>query len=308
MKETPTVRKAKYSINFPLLSMALPGIIFLFCFAYLPMFGIIIAFKNYKYDKGIFFSEWVGWDNFKFLFATNEALQATYNTLLMNTLFIVFGTIAAIILALMLNEIKNKVINVVFQSALFFPYLLSWVIVSYMVYAVLDANLGLINKLLIQIGINPIQWYTEAKYWPGILTLVTLWKGAGYTSIIYLSGMLGISHDYYEAARIDGANKWQQITRITLPLITPLITIMTLMAIGRIFYADFGLFYTVPRDIGFLRDTTEVIDTYVYRMFRATGDTGMASAAGFYQSVVGFVLVFGSNWIVKKINSDNSLF
>ncbi len=294
--------------NGALISMTLPGMIFLFCFAYLPMFGILIAFKDYKYSKGILGSDWVGFNNFAYLFGTRDAWQITFNTLYLNTLFIILGTIASIGLALLMNEVRNKWLNKIFQSTFFFPYLLSWVVVSYMTYALLNVEYGLINKIIAFFGFDAIEWYTKAQYWPAILVIVNIWKGAGYVSLIYLAGMLGISQEYYEAAKMDGANKLQQIRYITVPLIVPLITFMTLLAIGRIFYADFGLFYNVTRDSGMLYPVTDVIDTYVFRMLRTVGDIGMASAAGFYQAVVGFILVLGSNWVVRRIDEEKSLF
>ncbi|MCD9024875.1 ABC transporter permease [Cohnella silvisoli] len=288
--------------------MTLPGVLALFCFAYMPMFGAIIAFKSFNVEKGIWGSEWAGFDNFRYLFASSDAWRITYNTLYLNALFIVFGLIISVGLALLMNEIKNRWMNRFYQSALFFPYLLSWVVVGYIGFTLLSTDNGLVNKWLAYSGAEPIQWFAEPKYWPVILVLVNSWKIAGYYSIIYLAGMLGISNDFYEAARIDGASKWQQIRSITLPLLVPIITVMTLLQIGRIFYADFGLFYNVTRDTGLLYETTDVIDTYVFRMLRTVGDIGMASSAGFYQAIVGLLLVVLSNYVVRRIDKDNALF
>ncbi|TBL80031.1 sugar ABC transporter permease [Paenibacillus thalictri] len=288
--------------------MTLPGVLILFCFAYLPMFGIIIAFKDYKFDKGIVGSEWVGLKNFKYLFSSEDAWRITFNTLFLNAMFIVFGLIAAVGIALLMNEVKVRWLNKLFQSALFFPYLLSWVVMGYLVFALLKMENGLVNSALAAVGLEPVQWYVDAAKWPALLVLIMLWKTAGYYSVIYLAGMLGISQEYYEAAKIDGASKWQQIIHITLPLLVPIMTIMTLLQIGRIFYADFGLFFNVTRDTGLLYSTTDVIDTYVFRMLRTVGDVGMASAAGFYQAVVGFILVLLANLIVRKIDKNNALF
>ncbi len=290
-----------------LLAMTMPGMALLLVFSYFPMFGLIIAFKDYKYSQGLWGSKWVGFNNFNYLFATKDVWRVTFNTLFLNGLFIISTLVCAICLALFMYEVKKKIFNVLFQSSFFLPYLLSWVLVGYFVYAILTTD-GLLNRLLEGFGIEGVSWYTSPGYWPFILVLVSVWKGAGYMSLIYLAGMLGINSEYYEAARIDGANRWHQIIYVTLPLIMPVVTIMVLLQIGRIFYADFGLFYNVTRDSGMLYPTTDVIDTYVFRMLRKIGDFGMASAAGFYQSIVGFALVFISNLIVRKVDKDSSLF
>ncbi|MCX7709332.1 MAG: ABC transporter permease subunit [Clostridia bacterium] len=288
--------------------MALPGLLAIFIFSYLPMFGVIIAFKEYRVADGIIGSRWCGFDNFKYLFSTRDAWNITYNTIFLNALFIITGTIGGIILALLVNEVKNKWLVKFYQSALFLPYFISWVIVSYFVYALLSFDMGIVNKILISMGIEPIQWYNEPGLWPAILVAVNLWKNVGYGCLIYLAGIMGIDGDLYEAATIDGANKMQQIIKITIPLLSPLIITLTLMSIGRIFFADFGLFFNVTFDTGTLYSTTNVIDTYVFRSLRFSGDVGMASAAGFYQAFVGFILVSLSNLVVKKINPDRALF
>ncbi|GGE02496.1 ABC transporter permease [Paenibacillus nasutitermitis] len=290
-----------------LLFMTLPGMMFLFIFNYIPMFGLLIAFKDYKYSQGILGSKWVGFDNFKFLFATEDVWRVTFNTLLLNGLFIICGLVFSVALALLMYEVKNRVLSMFYQSTYFLPYLLSWVLVGYFAYAMFTTE-GFANQIMSWFGLESISWYTSPEYWPFILVLVSIWKTAGYTSIIYLAGMLGINTEYYEAAKLDGASKWQQVISITLPLLMPVITIMLLLQIGKIFYADFGLFYNVTRDSGMLYSTTDVIDTYVFRMLRKIGDFGMASAAGFYQAIVGFVLVFISNLIVRKVDKDSALF
>lgn len=297
----------KAKIDGALLLMALPGILLIFVFSYLPMGGLVIAFKNYTFKKGIFGSDWVGLKNFEFLFATEDAWTITYNTLFLNALFIFTGLIISIGLALIMNEVKKRWVNSIVQSVLFFPYLMSWVVVSYIVYALLTSS-GLVNQWLQWFGIDPILFYQKPAYWPLILTIVYLWKNCGYLSIIYLAAILGINSEYYEAANIDGANKLKQIWYITLPLLMPIIIIMVLLQLGKIFYADFGLFYNVTGDSGMLYSTTDVIDTYVFRMFRMLGDVGMSSAAGFYQAIVGFVLVLVSNLIVRKIDKEKALF
>jgi len=293
--------------NKALLLLTIPGVLYLFVMAYLPMGGIVIAFKDYNYVDGIFGSKWIGLKNFEFLFLSQDAWRITRNTLMMNGLFIVFTTIFAILVALAMNEIRSKFLNRFIQSTLFLPYLLSWVIVSYLVYAMLTTK-GFLNSVLVSLDFAPVNWYMEPRFWPYILTIATVWKVTGYNSIIYLASIIGINPEFFEAAKLDGANKFQQIRYITMPFLIPVITILTLLSIGKIFYADFGLFYSVTRDLGHLYPVTDVIDTYVFRMLRTVGDVGMASAAGFYQAVVGFVLVLVFNYIVRKIDKDNALF
>ena len=288
--------------------MALPGVILLFIFAYLPMAGLVIAFKDYRFVDGIFGSAWVGFDNFRFLFGTDTAWRITRNTLLMNTVFIVTGTVASLTIAILMNEIYTNGMSKYYQTMLFFPYFISWVIVSYFVFAFLNGNNGVANQFLTNLGVERISWYRSPEYWPGILTLANLWNGVGFGSIIYLAGILGIQPVYFEAAKIDGANKWQQIRYITLPLLLPLVIILVLLAIGRIFNADFGLFFFVPRDNALLYSTTDVIDTFVYRSLVELGDISMAAAAGFYQSAVGFLMVVLANWFVRQVDPENSLY
>jgi len=293
-----------------LLLMMTPGLLLLLVFNYAPMVGLIIAFKNYRAYQGLLGSAWVGLQNFQYLFGTSDAWHITYNTLLMNGLFIITVLVGSIVIALLLNEVRDSGgwLPRFYQSTLFVPYVLSYVLISYFVFALLSADSGLIDKLLTQIGLPAVDWYSSAEPWRVILTLVNLWKNAGFWSIVYLAGMLAISPEYYEAARIDGASKWVQIRSITLPLLLPLIIINLLLSIGRIFYADFGLFYQVPQNSGLLYSTTDVIDTYVFRSLTVTGNVGMAAAAGFYQAVVGFTLVVLSNWVVRRIDPDRALF
>lgn len=297
-----------------LILMALPGLAYLVINNYLPMLGVTIAFKEIDYSrKGLFNllfrNEWIGFKNFEYLFKTNDAYIITRNTILYNGGFIILNTVAAIAVAIVLNEIRNRFASRLYQSLILLPYLISMVIVGYLVLSLLNVENGFMNKTVLpMLGIEPISWYSEPAYWPYILTLVNLWKNIGYLCIIYLAAIVGINHEYYEAAIIDGANKWQQITRITVPLIAPTITIMVLLAVGRIFYSDFGLFYQVPLNSGALKSTTDVIDTYVYRGLMTLGDIGMSSAAGLYQSAVGFVLILLSNWLVRRRSRDQALF
>ncbi len=296
--------------NATLLLMAAPGLLCLLVFSYIPMFGLVIAFKDYRVYQGILGSSWVGLQYVRFLFSTQDALRATFNTLFMNAAFIAVGLVVSLSLAILINEIREQSPRFakIYQSTLFFPYFLSWVIVGYFVFALLNTDSGMLDKLLAHFGIQPIDWYASPQYWPVILILVYLWKSAGFGCVIYLAGIVSINPEYYEAAKIDGASWWQQIRYITLPLLKPIIIITTLLAIGRIFYADFGLFFQVPRDSSLLYPTTDVIDTYVYRSLTTLGDVGMSSAAGFYQAVVGFVLVLASNWLVRRTDPEKAVF
>ncbi|WP_068779327.1 ABC transporter permease [Paenibacillus sp. GM2] len=292
-----------------LLLMMLPGIMYLIINNYLPMFGVVIAFKDFNYSKGILGSDWIGFENFEYLFKTSDAFVITRNTILYNGVFIILNLFIAVGLAILLNEVKRRFLSRFYQSVILLPYLISMVIIGYLVFAILSMDNGLLNKsILPMLGLSEISWYSEAKYWPYILTFVHTWKSSGYLCVIYLAAIIGIDQEYYEAATIDGAGKWRQIRGITFPLIMPVVTIMTLLQIGRIFYSDFGLFYQVPLNTGALQSTTNVIDTYVYRALMTTGDIGMSSAAGLYQSLVGFLLVFISNYVVKKLSRDNALF
>lgn len=308
-QSTAGKRKGNFRKSGVLLLMMLPGIIYLIINNYLPMFGIVIAFKDFNYTKGIFGSDWIGFKNFEYLFKTSDAFVITRNTILYNGAFIILNLFIAVGLAILLNEIKQRFWSRFYQSVVLLPYLISMVIIGYLVFAIFSMDNGILNKsILPMFGLSEISWYSEPKYWPYILTIVHIWKSAGYLCVIYLAAILGIDQEYYEAATIDGAGKWKQIKSITFPLLMPVVTVMTLLQIGRIFYSDFGLFYQVPLNTGVLQSTTNVIDTYVYRALMTLGDIGMSSAAGLYQSLVGFLLVFISNYVVKKINRDNALF
>ncbi|MGB4659349.1 MAG: ABC transporter permease subunit [Mobilitalea sp.] len=308
---TPEKKRKKWVMIkkcIPLYLMALPGVLYLFINNYMPLPGLVLAFKNFNARKGIFGSPWAGFANFKYLFATQDAWIITRNTILYNVAFIILNTICAIAVAIILSEITSKA-KKLYQSAILLPFLISAVIVSYLVFAFLSTENGFINNSILKpLGIEGISWYSEKKYWPFILLFVNTWKTIGYNCIIYLSTIIGFDKGYYEAAAIDGATKWQQIKRITLPLLKPTIVMLVLMSVGRIFYSDFGLFYQVPQNSGALYSVTNTIDTYVYRGLLELGDITMSSAAGLYQSVVGFVLVFTANLIVRKVDSENALF
>ncbi|MCL6459286.1 MAG: ABC transporter permease subunit [Gorillibacterium sp.] len=300
-------RGMKFKQNYELFGLSLPGVIYLLIFAYLPMFGIVIAFKNYRYDKGIWGSEWIGLKNFEFLFASENAWRITRNTVLYSLSYIIIGTIAALLLSILLSHVNKRWVKI-HQTILFLPYFVSWVVVGYISLAFLDNSAGFLNQLFQYLGLQPHKWYFEAGVWPYILVLVHEWKSIGFSTLIYFAGIMGINQDYYEAARIDGASRRQMAVKITLPLLTPLITIMLILSIGNIFRGDFGLHYFVPGYSPFALPTTDIIDTYVFRALRELGDFGMSSAAGVYQSVVGFILVLIANFVVGKINEDNALF
>ncbi|GIQ71152.1 sugar ABC transporter permease [Xylanibacillus composti] len=292
--------------NAELILLLLPGALYTLVFHYLPLVGIIIAFKSYRYDLGIFGSEWVGLKNFEFFFASETAWRITRNTILYNAGFIVFTTATALAFAIMLNEIGRRWVKA-YQTVLFLPHFLSWVVVGYIVLAFLDHESGYLNRLLMLVGMNPQNWFYESSFWPYILNTTNLWKTVGFATLIYYAGIIGINSEYYEAARIDGASKLQMIRRITIPLLTPLIAILFILAVGNMFRGDFGLHYFVPNNSGLIYSTTDVVDTYVYRALRTLGDVSMAAAVSFFQSIVGFVLVLGANTIIKKINEENAL-
>lgn len=293
----------------PLYIMALPGMLYLLINNYIPMAGIILAFKQINWRKGIWASKWVGLSNFEYLFKTNDAFIITRNTILYNVAFIILGTVLAIAVAIMLNDVRSSKAKKFYQTVYLLPYLISIVVVSYLVYALLSVDSGFINNTILKgLGKEAVTWYTIPKYWPFILIIVYLWKSFGYNCILYYATLVGIDVSYYEAARIDGATRWQQIRYVTIPFLTPTIITLTLLAIGKIFYSDFGLFYQVPMGSGPLLDVTNTIDTYVYRALIKLSDYNMSSAAGVYQSLVGFVLVMLANWLVGRIDKDNALF
>lgn len=293
----------------PMYVLAFPGLLYLFCNNYLPMFGIVIAFKKLNFSKGIWGSDWSGFDNFKFLFQSNTAWTIIRNTILYNVGFIIIGTLFAVAFAIFLNEIRKKSWSKTYQTLILLPYLISWVIISYLVFAFLSADTGLINNTILEpLGLNGINWYAETKYWPFIIMFVYIWKSTGYSMIIYYSTIVGISQEYFEAARIDGASKWQQIKSITLPLLKPTIITMFILSVGRIFNSDFGLFYQVPKNSGMLYSVTQTIDVYVYNALMKNSDYGMSAAASVFQSVVGFALVMIANQIIRKTNKESALF
>ncbi|MDI4645092.1 ABC transporter permease [Cohnella hashimotonis] len=293
--------------NRELLILALPGILFKLVIAYLPMIGLILAFKNFRYDRGIFGSEWVGFRNFEFLFKAEDAYRIIRNTLLYNFAYIITGTIAALLLALLLNELSGRLMKI-YQTVLFLPFFLSMVLVGYIGNAFLDFENGFANKVLAFLGFPEHNWYLETTPWMYILPLIALWKGVGFSTLVYYAGMTGISTEYYEAAKLDGATRIQMMARITLPLLKPLVIILFILGLGNIFRGDFGLHYFIPNNVGPNFPTTDIIDTYVYRALTKLGDINSAAAVGFLQSFVGLVTVVSANYIVRRIDRDNALF
>ena len=302
-------KKIRWKQYLPIYLLALPGIIYMICNNYLPMFGIVIAFKKLNFAKGILASPWCGLKNFEFLFKSSTAFTMIRNTICYNVLWLILGHVLAIASAILLNEITNRFRARFYQSVILLPYLMSWVVVSYLVFAFLSADTGMFNNSILKpLGIAPVNWYSESKYWPFILTFVNHWKNNGYTMIVYFASIVGISQDYYEAAMLDGATKWQQIKHITIPQLVPTIITLMILSVGRIFASDFGLFYQIPRNTGALYNATQTIDVYVYNALMQRSDYGMASAASVFQRIVGFLMVMVTNAIVRKVSRENAMF
>ena len=303
------LRPRRRPINFALLSMLLPGAIALLLFSYAPMAGIVIAFKDINYAKGILGSNWIGFKNFEFFLKTPDAWLITRNAILYNGAFIVLGTVAAVGVAVLLDGLKTKKTSRFYQGVMFLPYFFSWIVISTLAFSFLSTDLGFFNKVLFPaLGIATVNWYIEPVYWPFIIVFTNLWKYTGYGSVVYLAAIAGIDQNCFEAAALDGASRWQTVRHVMIPLISYLIIIQVMLQIGRLFYSDFGLFYQVPQNMGPLFKATNVIDTYVYRTLINVGDIGMSAAAGLYQSAVGFVLVLASNLVVRRIDPEKSLF
>ncbi|MBQ3890701.1 MAG: sugar ABC transporter permease [Lachnospiraceae bacterium] len=298
-----------------LLTMVAPTALWLILLRYIPMAGIVIAFKKYKVYtpkpslvNNIINSKWVGLGNFKFLFTSSDTLLVLRNTVGYNLLWIALGVIISVSFAIMINEITSKFVAKTYQTMMFFPFFLSWVVVSYFVMALLDPTSGLIVKAQIARGLTPTEWYHDYKPWPVILTICNLWKNMGYQTILYLAAITGIDKSQYEAAAIDGASKWQQIWYVTIPNLRNMVIILLIMDIGKIFNSDFGLFYSVPQNSGTIFRTTQVLDTYVYRALMNSQNIGMSTAASLFQNAVGFVLIMITNTMIRKIDPDSALF
>ena len=293
--------------NSELTLLALPAVIMLFIFHYIPLFGLVLPFLDYRYDTGFFGSAFAGLKNFEFLFSGSGILAATRNTVLYNIAFIVIGTCCSLAVALVLNELRKNMVKI-YQTILFLPYFVSWVVVGFVFSAFLDMEYGVFNKILAFFGKDAVMWYNEPKYWPFLILFINIWKGVGYGALLYYASLMSVDSSYYEAAILDGASKMKQIWYISLPALKPMILLCFIMNIGSLFKGDFGLFYNVPLNSSLLYSTTDVIDTFVYRALINLNDIGMSSAATFYQSFVGLILVNLSNWIIKKVDADSAMF
>lgn len=291
-----------------LLLMLAPAVAFFLLFAYVPMAGIIIAFKRYDYAGGIFGSAWNGLANFRFFFESGDAWRVTRNTALYNIAFIVVNNTLQIFSAIMLFEVGGKWFRKLTQSALFLPYFISWVVVGAIAYNLLNYDIGTVNAMLRGIGLDPIDIYNTPAYWPYILIIVAAWKSLGYGTVMYLAAIAGIDTEMYEAAEMDGANIFQRIMKVTIPNLYPTIIILVLLAVGNIFRGDFGMFYNMVGNNGLLFSSTDVIDTFVFRSLITSNDIGMSAAAGVFQSVLGFATIMTVNYAVRRYDKDRALF
>ena len=292
--------------NYALLLMLVPAVALTIIFCYIPMGGVVLAFKKYNYHDGIFGSPWCGLENFRYLILSNKLWTLTRNTILYNLAFISVGMVTEVGFAIILNEIAHQKFKKVAQTMMFLPHFISWVVVATIMLNVFGTH-GVINNILKSLGLESFNIYTRAKEWPIIMVLMKVWKSAGYGSVVYLAAIVGISQEIHEAAKIDGANIWQRIFRITIPCLKPTIIIMTLLAVGGIFRGDFGMFYQLVKG-QILLDVADILDTYVYRSMMSTSNLGMSAAASFYQSVLCFVTINVVNFIVKKIEPDYALY
>ncbi|OXS53392.1 sugar ABC transporter permease [Cohnella sp. CIP 111063] len=287
--------------------MCIPGLIILIMFCYVPFAGIWMAFTDFNVVDGIFGSKFVGLDNFKYFFSSSMGWKVTYNTLVINFFGIVLGIIFPITIAVLLNEIRGKAFKKLTQSMMFFPYFISWVVVGAIIYGIFSTDVGVANGVLAWFGIDPIRWYSEPKYWKEIIILANVWKWSGYNSIIYLAAMSSFDGSLYEAAKVDGANRLQQIMRLTIPMLKPTVIVLTLLSVGRIFYGDFGMIYGIVGNNPVLIDEVTVIDTYVYQSMRTLGFS-YSTAIGLFQSVMGLILITLANGVAKKVNDGEGLF
>lgn len=289
--------------------MALPAILYLLIFAYLPMAGLVMAFQDLNISKGVFNSPFVGFKNFEFLFSTTDAWVITRNTVAYNLVFIVVNLAISVTLSLMLSSLRSSKFAKTTQTVFMMPYFLSYAVVAIVVNAFLHRDSGVVNLVLRMMGYPGLtNWYHQTRIWPALLVFVNAWKGCGYQTVLYLAVISGISSDYYEAAVLDGATKFQQARFITIPHLRFIIGISLILSMGSIFRGDFGLFFNVTMDTGRLYPVTDVIDTYIYRALTYLSNVGMSTAAGLYQSVVGFVLVLLSNKVVNRIDPDSAMF
>lgn len=288
--------------------MILPAVLYFFIFYYLPMTGIVLAFKNYNYSMGIFGSPWSGFDNFKFFFKSGAGLLVTKNTVVYNLFFMVTSQGLAVLMAIILSQMTSKYYKKFFQSLMFLPYFISWVIVGIFVYNIFNFETGVLNTLLKSLHIDAIDVYSNEGVWIYIIAFFNSWKWVGYLSVIYLASIMGIDVSCYEAADIDGTNIFQKIRYITLPSILPTIIIMLLLNVGRILRGDFQMFYQIVGNNGQLFNATDVIDTFVFRSLMNSQDLGMPAAVGLYQSVICFIVIMIVNKAIKTFDRDYSLF
>ena len=309
MKQGNKKNKAisNFKRSLPFLLLALPGAIVLFLFRLMPLFGLVLPFKNYNPTLGFWKSDWAGLKNFEFLFRSNDVINATRNTLFYNAVGIIAGIVVGVGIALLLFELANKYVKI-YQTILYLPYFISFVVVAFVMKGLLDMNYGVFNKIIEYFGGTKLMWYNDPKYWFWIIPILSVWKSLGNNVLMYYAALIGISPELYESARIDGAGKLKQVWYISIPMIKNIIVVLFILNIGKIMYADFGLFYNVPLNIGLLYPATDVLDTYVYRALMNIGDIGMSSAAAFYQAVVGFILVILSNSVAKKIDPESGMF
>ncbi len=309
-KALPRRRKnsLEWQSTWQLSLIAAPGILWFLMFAYIPMFGLILAFKDFNYAQGILGSRWIGLDNFRFVFESNDAVRIFRNTVLYNAAFIVLDNILGIACALALDSMSKKRHVKFYQTCLFLPYFISWVVVGYIMQALCSHEFGLLNTLLKSLGLNGVQWYNETKPWPAIIIFAHLWKNVGFKTLVYYGSVIGIDNQLFEAAKIDGATRWQTIYKIILPLLKPTVIVMFILAIGNMMRADFGLFYYVPNNTGILYEVTDVLDTYIYRTLKQLGDICGSSAVSAFQAIVGLVLVLLSNWAIRVIDEENAMF
>ncbi|GHV53069.1 sugar ABC transporter permease [Spirochaetia bacterium] len=291
-----------------LILLSAPAILWFVLFAYVPLLGLIIAFQKFSPARGILGSEFIAFKNFEFFFKSEAFLRVTFNTLFLNALFIGFTMITSIIIALSLSEINTRLYKRVTQSVVILPHFISWTVVALLCEALFTVDRGLINRVLTSFGAEAVLFYQNAKIWPGVLTALRIWQGAGYGSIIYLATITGFDKEMFEAARIDGATRTQTIWHLTLPMLRPTAVILLLMSVGRIFNGDFGMIFAIIGNNTMLLPTTDVIDTYVYRQLMEASNIGMSSAIGLYQSVMGFIMVMGANALARKLDSDSALF
>lgn len=299
--------KSKVVVNFEYFLLALPAIVFFIMFRYLPMAGAVLAFKDYRYNLGIFGSPWAGLKNFEFFFTSQDFTKLMRNTMGYGLAFMVTSLVSAVTVALLLFEVKLRAAVKFYQTIMILPRFLSWVVVGFITFLLFSHTNGVANAMLSSMGRETVDWYTQPQYWPFILVVVNIWKGVGTGAILYYAALMGVNKELYEAAEIDGAGRLKQTWYISLPSLIPLMVVLTILAIQQIVRGDFGLFYQIPRNVGALYSTTDVIDTYVFRGLM-TGDMAITAAVGLFQSVAAFILIVGTNLAVRRISPEHSLF